>query len=270
MAKTDFTDVTEMAGEEISSEQLWRLTNRYRWAQEHARNKDVIEVACGTGPGLGMLAEVASSVKAGDFSSAMVAVVQDHYGDRIEVAQYDAQAMPYEDNSADVILIFEALYYIRDASKFVEECVRVLRPGGKILVSNANSDLFDFNPSPHSFVYHGVEALGALFSAAGFETRFMGSAPLTKTSLKQKIVRPIKKCAVSLGLMPKTMAGKRLLKRLVFGSPVRMPAELTPDMAEHETPMPIPADQPNFNFKVIFCEATLPADSAALKDRSNA
>ncbi|MCD6265910.1 MAG: BrnT family toxin [Deltaproteobacteria bacterium] len=29
------------------------------------------------------------------------------------------------------------------------DCVRVLRPGGKVLIATANKDLYDFNPSPH-------------------------------------------------------------------------------------------------------------------------
>ncbi|MEQ8402968.1 MAG: class I SAM-dependent methyltransferase [Roseitalea porphyridii] len=262
MTAPDFTDVTEMAGEEISPEQLFRLANRYYWAGDFADGKDVIEVACGTGPGLGYLAERTKSLKAGDFSEAMVDQVVAHYGDRVECMQFDAQAMPFDDNSADLILIFEALYYVPSAEAFVAECKRVLRPSGQVLVSNANPDLFDFNPSPHSFTYHGVTGLAALFGSAGFETQFWGSTPLAKVGLKQKILRPVKKFVVSSGLMPKSMAGKRLLKRLVFGEPVRMPAEVSAGMVETETPNPLPADRPDTDHKVIYCAARLP-DGAA-------
>jgi SAM-dependent methyltransferase len=262
MTAPDFTDVTEMAGEEISPEQLFRLANRYYWAGPYADGKDVIEVACGTGPGLGYLAARAKSLRAGDYSQAMVDQVAAHYGDRIDCRQFDAQAMPFEDDSADLILIFEALYYVPSAEAFVAECRRVLRPGGHVLVSNANPDLFDFNPSPHSFTYHGVTGLAALFAEAGFETEFWGSTPLAKVGLKQKILRPVKRFVVASGLMPKSMAGKRLLKRLVFGEPVRMPAEITEAMTEVETPTPLPADRPDTGHKVIYCAARLP-DAAA-------
>ena len=151
MPTTDYTDVTEMAGEEISPEQLFRMCNRYYWASEFTKGKDVIEVACGTGPGLGYLAEHSRSLRSGDYSQAMVDQVTGHYGDRVDCRQFDAQTMPYVDNTADVILIFEALYYVPSAENFVEECKRILRPGGVVLVSNANSDLFDFNPSTFEF-----------------------------------------------------------------------------------------------------------------------
>lgn len=257
MATPDFTDVTEMAGEEISQEQLFRLANRYYWAADYAKDRDVIEVACGTGPGLGYLQKVAKSVRSGDFSPAMVGQVRKHYGERVHCEVFDAQEMPFEDRSADVILIFEALYYLPSAEKFLAECHRVLRPGGVVLVTNANSDLFDFNPSPHSHVYHGAKGLKDVFDQAGFRVDVFGSTPIAKVGLKQKVLRPIKKIIVSANLMPKTMAGKRLLKRLVFGTPVEMPAEITAEMAEIEAPIPLDASKPSTEFKVIYCAAHL-------------
>ena len=258
MTVPDFTDVTEMAGEEISPEQLFRLANRYYWAGDYADGKDVIEVACGTGPGLDYLARRGKSLRAGDFSQAMVDQVIAHYGDRVDCRRFDAQTMPFDDNSADLILIFEALYYIPSAETFLAECKRVLRPGGYVLVSSANPDLFDFNPSPHSFTYHGVTGLAELFGDAGFETILLGATPLAEVGLKQKILRPVKKFVVASGLMPRSMTGKRLLKRLVFGDPVLMPAEITEGMADVEDPTPLPADHPDTGHKVIYCAARLP------------
>lgn len=254
--ETDFSDVTEMAGEDISSEQLFRMCNRYFWAAGYCEGRDVLEAACGTGPGLGYLAKYAKSVAAGDFSPTMVRAVSDHYGERIPVQQFDAQQMPFEDASLDVVILFEALYYIPDASAFVAECARVLRPSGKVLISNANCDLYDFNPSPYSSKYHGVVEMKLLFASAGFVSEFFGSTPIASVGLKQKILRPIKKIVVSFGLMPKSMAGKRLLKRLVFGQSVPMPAEITVDMAETEAPTPISSDTPNKDYKVLYCAAT--------------
>lgn len=257
MTTPDFTDVTEMAGEEISQEQLFRLANRYYWAGEYAKDRDVIEVACGTGPGLGYLNSISKSLRSGDFSPAMVEQVKKHYAERIQCDVFDAQKMPFEDASADVILIFEALYYVPSAEAFVAECRRVLRPGGVVLVTNANSDLFDFNPSPHSFVYHGARELKELFSDAGFSVELFGSTPIAKVGLKQKLLRPIKKLVISANLMPKTMAGKRLMKRLVFGTPVAMPAEITANMVETEIPVALPLDKPITDFKVVYCAARM-------------
>ena len=258
MTGTDYTDVTEMAGEEISAEQLRRLADRYYWAGTFTDGKDVIEIACGTGPGLGYLKSRARSLRAGDVSQAMVDRVRHHYGDRIDVRRLHADEMPFPDNSADVILLLEALYYLHSAERFVAECRRVLRPGGVVLISNANKDIFDFNPSPHSHTYHGVVELARLFGTRGFRTEFWGSTPLAEVSFKQKFLRPVKKIAVSLNLIPGSMSGKRLLKRLVFGPLVPMPAEITGDTATAVVPpTALSATEPSRNFKVIYCAAWL-------------
>jgi ubiquinone/menaquinone biosynthesis C-methylase UbiE len=253
----DYTDVTEMAGEEISREQLFRLANRYYWAGNYVEEKDVIEVACGTGPGLGYILERAKSLRAGDYSRKMVDATRSHYGDRIACSQFDAQQLPFSDNSADVILIFEAIYYLGSAEAFIAECKRVLRPSGHVLVSSANSDLFDFNPSPHSVAYYGVTELAKIFASAGFNTLFWGSTPVAKAGLRQRIMRPLKRVAVSVGLMPKSMAGKRVFKRIVFGKPVFMPCEITAGMVEIESPKPLSAHLPDNEHKVIYCAAQM-------------
>jgi hypothetical protein len=131
----------------------------------------------------------------------------------------------------------------------------VLRPGGVVLVVTANKDLYDFNPSPHSYEYYGTVELNELLSSVGFHVKCFGGTPVRSLSLKQKLLRPVKKIVVNLGLMPKSMAGKKILKRLVFGSMVTMPAEITQETSTYTPPTPIGIDSPNSQYKVIYCEA---------------
>lgn len=261
VSAVNFVEVTELAGDEVSDEQVQRVCARYSWALSYvSHNSDVLEIACGTGPGLGLLKSAARSLVAGDISDAILERARTHYGNRVDIRVMNAESLPFADHSLDVIIIFEALYYVPDAVRFARECARVLRPGGVVLVSNANKDLFDFNPSPHSHCYHGVVELGRLFGAHGFETHFWGDLPLATVSWRQKLLRPIKRTVVSLGLMPRSMAGKRLLKRLVFGEMRAFPAEITTDMvATSPTLRPLPAGQPDSGHKVILCAATLKA-----------
>jgi SAM-dependent methyltransferase len=168
-----------------------------------------------------------------------------------------------------VIILLEAIYYIPDAEQFVRECVRVLRPGGKVLIATANKDLFDFNPSPHSYKYYGVMELDNLFSKYRFESEFYGDTPVDSMSARQKILRPIKKLAVTLDIMPKSMAGKKFFKKIVFGGLVEMPAEIGPPIPEKKpeaiqskravyvAPDKISATDKNSRYKVIYCVATL-------------
>lgn len=256
---TDFQDVTEMAGEPITSEQLDRMCHRYFWASRYCVGKDVVELACGTGPGIGVLNSVSRSFEAADFSGPMVQRVRQHYGDRVVVRQFDAQAMPYPDQSRDVLIIFEALYYLPDVTAFIRECRRVLRPGGVVLVATANKDLPDFNPSPYSHTYLGVTELVEQFGRQGFAATCSGYLSVAAVSMKQRLLRPVKQFVVASGLMPKTMRGKQLLKRLVFGRPVPMPAEIAASEGPIAEPTPLPAGVPDRSHKVIYCVATLRA-----------
>lgn len=254
-AAPDFLDVTELAGDDVTEEQIQRLCNRYFWAGTYCQDKDVVEVACGTGQGLGYLQALSRSLIGADISEKILDIARQTYGSRVELQNFSAETLPFADNSKDVIILFEAIYYIPQAEKFVAECQRVLRPGGVVLIATANRDLFDFNPSPYSFVYYGVRELKALFAKYKFNSEVFGDTPLETISTRQKILRPIKKFAVKYHLIPQTMAAKKLLKRLVFGDLKKMPAEITAEMAVYQKPTPLSADEPCRNFKVIYCAA---------------
>ncbi len=253
--ETDFVSLTEIAGDEVAAEQVERMCQRYRWAGDYSRGKDVLEVACGSGQGLGYLSGLAKSVVAGDYSEPILAIARATYGNRIRIERFDAQAMPFADGAFDVIILFEALYYLPDASRFFAECRRVLRPGGALLIATANKDLFDFNPSPHSYRYFGVAELGEELDKLGFQCEFFGAAPIGAVSARQKLLRPVKMVAARLGLIPKSMAGKKLLKRLVFGQLVKMPAELRPQEAVYATPAVLPPGRADHAHKVLLCAA---------------
>jgi SAM-dependent methyltransferase len=254
-SRSHFLQVTEIAGEPISQRQLELLCHRYYWASQYCANRDVLEVACGSAPGVNYLAEVSSSVTAGDYSPEVLARGLPHVNARVRMTVFNAEALPYPAGTFDVVLIFEALYYIPNADRFVAEARRVLRPGGMLLIANANKDLYDFNPSPFSFVYHGVAELRELLVNGGFEPRFYGNHRLDRASLRQRLLRPVKKVAVQFNLMPKTMAGKVWLKKLVFGEMVAMPDSIDAGMASFPKVDELPADRPDRAHAVIYCAA---------------
>ncbi|HHT9125302.1 MAG TPA: class I SAM-dependent methyltransferase [Candidatus Brocadiia bacterium] len=256
----DYLAVTELSGDKVAQEQVDRLYNRYYWAGRYCVGKDVLEVACGTGQGLGHLLERAKSVNAGDYSTDILKIAQAHYGDRIALKQFDAQDIPYPDKSMDVVILFEAIYYIHSAEKFVSECRRILRNGGKVLIATANKDLYDFNPSPHSYKYYGVVELHDLFKKHGFSVECFGNTPVDVLSLRQRVLRPLKKLAVKSGLVPKTADGKKFFKRLVFGRLVKMPDEIEDGMMPYMEPTKLSSIQADRKHKVIYCVATLQKD----------
>lgn len=256
-SQTDFVALTEVSGDEVSLEQVERLARRYYWAADHCAGKDVLEVACGSGQGAGYLKSRARSYIGSDRSPALLTVARRHYGDRIDFREFDALSIPLPDRSLDVVLIMEALYYLPDLDRFFAEVVRVLRPGGTLLVATANKDLYDFNPSPHSHEYLGVVEFASRLPGFGFTVSVLGDTPVGDVSLRQRALRPLKALAAKTRLMPKWKNGKKLLKRLVFGRLVPMPAELTADTAQRQPPTPLAKNQPDRSHKVLYCVATL-------------
>jgi len=68
----DFSSVTEIGGEKVTTAQIERVVQRYFWAGMFCQNKNVLEVACGVGQGLGYLDTVAQTIQAGDVTPALV------------------------------------------------------------------------------------------------------------------------------------------------------------------------------------------------------
>lgn len=257
--KAHFADVTELAGQKVSLEQLERICNRYYWAKAFVENGEVLEAGCGAGQGLGYLAQHSNSVVAGDISAEVMSRAQATYGDAIELRIFDATSIPWPDATFDAVLLFETIYYLPDVDAFFREARRVLRPGGHLLIATANKDLYDFNPSPFSVRYYGVKELSELCQRHGFDSKFFGFVDTSKVSLRQRLLRPVKSLASRLGLIPKTMGGKELLKKLFFGTMVNMPASILDTPVAYVEPTTLPRDRPDSRHKVIYCAARLRA-----------
>jgi len=254
-AAHDFNTVTELSGDDVTRQQIASACHRYTWAAGYCAGKDVLEVACGSGMGLGIIAGVARSLKAGDITPALVARAASHYGDRVSVSVMDAEALPFAAETLDVVILCEALYYLPRPERFVAECRRVLRPGGMALITNSNKDMPDFNPSPFAVTYHGVVELQSLLATHGFSTEFFGYWTYEAAPLWQRALIPVKKVVVASGLMPQTMQGKKLLKRLVFGRLEPMPAELSSEGHTYHPPAPLASGIADRRHRVVYCAA---------------
>jgi len=258
VAQIDYSTVTEVTGSKVSAEQLQRMYTRYRFASEFCEGKEVLEVACGSGQGLGYLAKKARTVIGGDYDKNILRYAKEHYGGRISVRQLDAHSLPFADRSFDVVILYEAIYYLAEPEKFIKEAYRVLRGNGMLLVCTANKDRSGFNPSPYTYRYFSANELFKLLSQNGFSpVELYGDCPADEDSIKGKIVSVIKKAAVNLHIIPKTMKGKEFFKRIFLGKLIPLPPEITDGMADYTRPVHISHDAPNFEYKVIYAVATV-------------
>jgi SAM-dependent methyltransferase len=251
---TDFSEVTERSGEPASPGQIADTHHRYRWASAFSAGRRVLEVACGTGQGLGLLARDASSVAGCDIDPASVARARRTYGERFAITEASAERLPVADRAVDVVLLFEALYYLPDPDAFLRECRRVLPAGGTLLLTTNNRDLFDFAPSPLSRRYYGAAELPELLARHGFDAELFGYARVEALPLRHRLLRPAKATARRLGLVPKTMRGKAILRRLLFGKLPPMPDDVSTVEAPFTPPEAIPAS-PNRTHRFLYVSA---------------
>lgn len=253
----NYTTVTELPGMKASKEQIARLYQRYRFAHQFCGGKDVLEIACGAGQGLGYLAEAAKRVIGGDIDENNLDYARKRYRERgdIKIEILDAQKLPFDNETFDIVILYEAIYYLSDAAKFVREARRILRNKGSLIVCSANKDWPDFNPSPFSTKYFSVPELYSLFKPEFPDIDFYGGFEAGVNGSKDMLLSFLKKAAVRFHLMPKTMRGKELLKKMFLGRLYPVPQEVKEGMAEYAAPVPIPRDAPDISHKVIFAIA---------------
>jgi len=254
----DYTAVTEVSGVGLTKQATEMMVTRYRFGSGLTRGKRVLEVGCGVGQGLGLLVRNARLVVGGDYTLALVQAAHSHYGDRVRALRLDAHRLPFSSGSFDVVLLYETIYYLADALMFVSECARILTSGGTLVICSVNRHWSGFNPSPHSFRYYDGKELATLLEQRGFRPRLLGAFRQEPTGVSSRVIGWIRQLAVRLHLMPRTMKGKELLKRLFYGRLVQMPPELSATDVPAEAPVSFVGDASDEAFKVIYAVGERP------------
>jgi SAM-dependent methyltransferase len=252
-----YVDVTETPGDEITEEAASMLVTRYEQAARLAEGKDVLEVACGAGQGLGYLAGRARRVVGGDLTERLLAIAHHRYDGWIPLVRLDAHQLPFAAASFDVVVLHEAIYYLRAAEHFILECRRVLRGGGTLVVTTVNREWTDFNPSPYSHWYPSACELQASLRHGFVNVEVYGAFPASAKTVRDRLISVTKRAAVSLGLVPRTMKGKRLLKRAFLGKLVPVPPVITDNFAPCAPLTILDMGRPHPEFKVLCAFASV-------------
>lgn len=103
------------------------------------RPKRVLETAAGTGVATAAILEALpdAQIVATDLNRAMLDVAEARLGatGRVQFRQADAQALPFEDESFDLVLCQFGMMFFPDRAGAYQEARRVLRPGGCFLLN---------------------------------------------------------------------------------------------------------------------------------------
>ena len=130
-----------MVPEKAEPEVYWEHIYRYRFAVPFVKGKRVLDIACGEGYGTAAIQQAgAASVIGVDISEETCRHAQQKYG--VDARVGDAEQIPIPDESVDIVVSFETIEHVPDPGKFLDECLRVLAPGGTLIVSTPNKDIY--------------------------------------------------------------------------------------------------------------------------------
>lgn len=135
----------------------------------------ILETAAGTGIVTRAVVEAVPGAKivATDINPAVVEFAAQHVdSDRVTVQRADAQELPFEDGSFDLVLCLFGIMFFPDKVRANAEAHRVLRPGGRYLL--ATFDRLDLNPVPKA----AGQAVASLFPE---DPRYMERGPFSYT-----------------------------------------------------------------------------------------
>jgi ubiquinone/menaquinone biosynthesis C-methylase UbiE len=166
-----------------------------QWACGHARG-DVLEVAVGTGLNLPLYPDD-TTLTGIDLSERMLDLARAR-GRRATLRQADAHALPFADASFDTVVCTFGLCAIPEPGTAIGEMVRVLRPGGRLV-------LVDHVPSTSWAVRLAQRLLEVV------------SVPLAGEHFLRRPLRQVE--AAGLAVEDRERFGKGIVERLVARKP---------------------------------------------------
>lgn len=158
----------------VAAENYWfrRHEVAYRFALPHVAGKRVLEVGCGEGYGTDLLAGTAAQILGIDYDALTVSHASSTYP-RARFARANLAHLPVPSGYADVVATLQVIEHVWNHREFVGECLRVLWPGGALLVTTPNRLTFSpgvdapINPF-HTKEFTAAE-LSELVTTCGFE-----------------------------------------------------------------------------------------------------
>jgi SAM-dependent methyltransferase len=162
----------------IPEENYWfrRHEAAYLRLADQCRGAVVLEAGCGEGYGAALLARHARLVVGLDYDAAAAAHAAARYP-HVRVARGNLACLPVADSTVDVVANLQVIEHLWDQAEFLAECARVLRPGGRLLVSTPNRITFSPGRDTPLNPFHTRELSAAelveLLVGVGFTVRAM-------------------------------------------------------------------------------------------------
>ncbi|CAM3658579.1 class I SAM-dependent methyltransferase [Kibdelosporangium persicum] len=162
----------------IAEENYWfrRHEAAYRALASYCRDAVVLEAGCGEGYGADLLARDAKAVIGLDYDVLTSEHVARKYP-RIHMVRGNLVMLPFAGESIDVVANLQVIEHLWEQERFLRECLRVLRPGGRLLITTPNRITFSPGRDTPLNPFHTRELNAAelteLLVGAGFRVELM-------------------------------------------------------------------------------------------------
>jgi SAM-dependent methyltransferase len=113
-----------------------RLSRLLDAAEPYRANDRLLDVGCGRGALVLAARDRGWEAHATEISATCVAVLRPLLGERLH--QGDLLAAPFADGSFDAIFLIEVLEHLADPSAYLRAALRLLRPGGALVLTTPN------------------------------------------------------------------------------------------------------------------------------------
>lgn len=136
----------------------------------------VLDAGCGSGPIYADLRAAGASVTGIDSSAAMLEQATLRLGADADLAVADlGEPLPFDDDTFDDVVASQALHYLEDWSPTLAEFRRVLKPGGRLIVSEEHpaATFFADRLAGGSSEYFGVRARTEEWTLGGQSARLV-------------------------------------------------------------------------------------------------
>ena len=160
----------------------------------------VLDAGCGAGPLMAALHSKGAEVTGFDASAAMIELARQRLGEEATLLVADlSQPLPFTDGAFDDVVASLVLHYLQDWSAPLAELRRILKPGGRLILSVNHPAVYKiFNPSVDYFAvteyseeytfsngsrtmltfwHRPLHAMTAAFTDAGFRLTVISEPP---------------------------------------------------------------------------------------------
>ncbi len=133
---------TEITSDSIASDNPihQRLLAAYVYVQPQIEG-NLLEIGCGTGRGLEILVNAADHYTGIDKYKSLTDELQKEYPQAKFISMHIPPLKDIADNSFDTVVSFQVIEHIKNDKTFLKEIHRVLKPGGKAIISTPNKKM---------------------------------------------------------------------------------------------------------------------------------